>query len=208
MTEKMATPAQISNLIALGDKYDGWVQYLESIRPKYVGTPMLAKIDAVLNEGKQKRSTLTDSLLAIRNAWTWIQETGSGAWDAIKSATGLGFLPALAVPWVTVAAATTVLSISGVLYAWIKRASDLESQLKTYDASVQAQIAKGVPADLAVQNAAAAVGSVTGAATAYTTATGADTLGGQVGAQIGTLLKWGAVLGLAYWSAKKAGIIR
>lgn len=152
----IATESQLAQLFAAGDNYDRWLAWLKSVRPRYVGTPMLAKIDATIASGEAKKSTIATTLQAARDAWKWAQEQGVAAWTALKSAVGLGAVPAIPVAyWVSALAATSVLAALGVMNNWINtEAARTRDELAQYDKDVERLLKEGVPAKDALKIAA------------------------------------------------------
>jgi len=207
MADTMASQSQLRTLLDLGDKYDGWMNWLHSIRPRYVGTPMLAKIDAAIAEGENKRSAIGSVVQTVRDAWSWVQEKGGDAWGTIKGALGLGdmgLLPvAIPAAWAWGLGAAAVGTAIVVMTNWINSASTLRRELDSFDRAVQSQVDRGVAPDVAVQNASAAVTGIVGGEAGRVTAGDGGILG-----QFGTAAKWGAIVLAVYFGAKQMGWIK
>ena len=151
----IASESQIANLYKTGDNYDAWLAWLKSVRAKYIGTPMLAKIDATIASGETKKSGLANTLQAGREMWAAIQQYGSDAWKWFLQAVGLGAIP-VALYWA--AAALTTSAVTGAIYTmnnWIeKEAAATKAELDQYERDVARQVAAGIPVDIAMKNAA------------------------------------------------------
>lgn len=156
--DALATPTQMQQLFATGDNYDKWLLWLKSIRPRYVGTPMLARIDAQIAKGENTKSTLANVLTGARDAWRWVQDQAGGAWDSLKSAVGLGVLPAIpaATAWAYAASVAAVVGAISAMTYWINDSSRLKAELDAFDRKVQAQVSAGIPPDVAIANASMA----------------------------------------------------
>ena len=207
MAEAMASQSQLRTLLDLGDKYDGWLAWLHSIRPRYVGTAMQAKIDAAIAEGENKRSAIGSVVQTVRDAWAWMQDMGADAWSTIRGALGLGemgILPvAIPAAWAWGLGAAAVGTAIVVMTNWINSASTLRRELDSFDLAVQKQIDKGVAPDVAVQNASNAVNAIVGGEAGRVTAGDGGILG-----QVGGVLKWAALAGALYFGAKQMGWIK
>lgn len=173
MAATVATESQLQKLFATGDNYDRWLAYLKSVRPKYVGTPMLAKIDATIASGEAKKSSLTKTMQAARAGWNWLLSEGAGAWDSLKSYVGLGFLPAVPVAawWVGGITATAILGAIGVMNNWINtEAATTKAAMDQYDSDFAAAKSSGMSdaeaLKLATQKAQGRAAAAKGAASA------------------------------------------
>lgn len=158
----IASESQLAKLLAAGDNFDRWLVYLKSVRPKYVGTPMLAKIDAAIASGEAKKSTLTKTLTAARDGWKWLQAEGAAGWTWLKQQVGMGIGP-LAVPlgyWVTGLSVTAIIGAEMVINNWVNQeAATTKAQLDQFDKNVAIQTQAGIPPDVAIKNASGAAES-------------------------------------------------
>lgn len=199
----IASESQLAKLLAAGDNFDRWLVYLKSVRPKYVGTPMLAKIDAAIASGEAKKGSLTKTLTAARDAWNWLKAEGAGAWEWLKSQTGMGFAP-LAIPlgyWVTGASVVAIVGAEAVLNNWVNQeAATTKAQLDQFDKNVAIQVQAGVAPDVAVRNAGTA-------ATSQAAASNKPGIGDKLIDKAGTLVLWGIGLFAVYKIAEKKGWI-
>jgi len=200
----IASESQIANLYKTGDNYDAWLAWLKSVRAKYIGTPMLAKIDATIASGESKKSGLADTLQAGREMWKAIQEYGSDAWNWFLQAVGLGAIP-VALYWA--AAALTTSAVTGAIYTmnnWIeKEAAATKRELDQYNKDVEKQVAEGVPYSQAMQNAANA-GSVRAESEKTREENG---VGDKLIDKAGNIIKWALVGFAVYKVAEKKGWI-
>lgn len=200
----VASESQIANLYKTGDNYDAWLAWLKSVRSKYIGTPMLAKIDATIASGESKKSGLASTLQAGREAWKMIQEQGSAAWNSFLTAIGLGVVP-VALYWAGAAlTAAAVTAAIATMNNWINQeAAATKAELDQYEKDVQRQVAAGVPVDQAIQNAA---NVQTQRAESTVTRTDAG-LGQRVIDKAGNIIKWALVGFAVYKVAEKKGWI-
>lgn len=200
----IASESQLAKLLAAGDNFDRWLVYLKSVRPKYVGTPMLAKIDAAIASGEAKKSTLTKTLTAARDGWKWLKSEGAGAWDWLKSQTGMGFLPAIPLGyWVAGISLTAIIGAEAVLNNWVNQeAATTKAQLDQFDKNVAIQLQAGVPGDVAIKNAS-------GAATAQdaTSAAAGGSMFDKIMAKGGTVLLWVGIGFVGWKIAERKGWI-
>ncbi len=203
----IASESQIQRLLLAADNADRWLIYLKSIRPKYVGTPMLAKIDAAINSGENKKGTLTRTISAARDGWNWLKSEGAGAWDWLKNQTGLGFAP-LAIPvgyWVAGATVAAILGAEVILNNWVtNEAVSVKKEADQFEKDFVAQTNAGIPPDVALKNAGEAAKARADAA-----ATESDKPGfsDKLLEKGGTLVAWGIGLFVVYKIAEKKGWI-
>lgn len=203
--ESLASQTQLQQLFATGENYDKWLIWLKSVRPRYVGTPMLARIDAQIAKGESTKSTLANVLTGARDAWEWVQNQAGGAWDALKSAVGLGFFPAVpaATAWAYAASVAAVVGAISAMTYWINDTSKVKAELETFDRQVQMQVSAGVSPDVAIANASRA--QETAAASA---ATKGDTGLTGVAKSALTLGKWALSAFVAYKVAQGMGWVK
>lgn len=203
--DALASPSQMQQLFATGDNYDKWLLWLKSVRPRYVGTPMLARIDAQIEKGESTRNTLAKVLMGARDAWEWAKSQGAGAWDYLKEVTGLGVLPAIpaATAWAYAAGATAVVGAISAMTYWINDTSKVKAELEAFDRRVQQQVDAGIAPDVALRNAAAAT-------TAEADAAAKKDSGGLTGVARDaiSLGKWALAAFVAYKVAQKMGWIK
>lgn len=150
-TVALATEAQIKKLLDTGVTYDGWMTYLQNVRPRYVGTPMLAQIDATLARGDQTRSSIVGIVQRAQDVWNWLSTEATGAWDALKSSVGLSGLeiPAGMLAVIGALGATAVLGATYAMVQWVNGDAAITKQnLDQYDRDYQRLLDAGLkPAD-------------------------------------------------------------
>ncbi len=208
MAESIATPSQMEQLLATGTNYDNWLAWLKSVRPRYVGTAMLPKIDAAIAAGESKRSTIGSVLTTVRDAWKWLKEQGGGALDYLKEATGLGFLPAIPAVWAYGLGASAVAAALLTMNNWINSTATLKREMDTFDRTYQDAVKRGADPVAAAQAASAAITGIVTADTGLTKAGEESGMGNQLVKTGGkmliiALLAWGA-----YTVAQRQGWIK
>lgn len=205
MADQIASESQLAQLLKVGENYDAWLAWLKSVRPRYVGTPMQAKIDAAIADGEKTKSGIASVLTSVRDAWTWIKETGSGALDYLKQATGLGFLPAIPAVWAYGLGAAAVTGAVTTMGYWIGSASNLKKELDVFDANVKRAIDAGANPQDAIAAASAAVTGIVAGETARGETGG---IGSELARQGGKIALWALLAWGAYKIAQRQGWLK